>query len=722
MKTEERLLLVESAIFEGKMEEAISLLSPIFDENPSLVGANQFASIVETYTTLLTYMIKGYEDPERHSLYLKMRHQLYRVTSDVLVSWRCKHVGAYIEAYHTDAMLNRSHDFINNVLESFVADLALCSLSSHAEQKAKYAELFSRHETFMMRLFNALFISLQWTEQDMTFYSQLLLSPMIDLNDSLLLVSALTLANMYVYDERKWLTLFHIYSHAENDLLRQRALVGWTFSLSEQGAFFTKQTQTLTKVLADDRICQELVELQEQMFLCTNAEVDKKKIENELMPDLLKQSQMRITDHGIHEQEEDVLKNILQPNAEEEAMERMEQNLQRLKEMEKAGSDINFGGFSRMKRFPFFNQMAHWFAPFSFNHPSLNDALEKLPSTKIFDAIFANGLFCDSDKYSMVLGMGHVFDRLPIEAKQIIDDKGLFTIPQQMPKDDSPAIIRRLYLQDLYRFFNIYSKRADLLSPLSTGIEPKKRFLKLPLFSEHHFDNFELKMAQFLLRKQMYNELHALFQVLDLDSMPLSEPWVVVVGSYYYHFHDYERAKAILQKALKTMQGNVKILHLLAKVAMDSQNYNLASDCYEQISDENPTLHTLLNKCLAYIHIGKTAQAVKQSYEIYYKYPNEPLTQRVLAWSLLNDGQPQKAGKYYDHLLSASAPQKEDRLNAAYCSWAQGDLTETHRLLLSINDNDFVAHEIYKDKGLLSIYNIGEIDCQLMIDSLKILN
>lgn len=722
MKTEEILLRVESAIFEGKMEEAITLLTPIYRDNPSLVHAEEFASIVDTYTTLLTYMIKGYEDPDRHKLYHKMLHELYRVTSDVLVSWRCKHIDAYIEAFRTDAMLNRSHDFISNVLESYVADLAICSLSSEAEQKAKYTELFARHEKFMVRLFCALFISLQWTEQDANFYGQLLLSPMIEADDSLLLVSALTLANMYVYDERKWLTLYHIYSQSENEKLRQRALVGWAISLSKQEQFFTRQTDILATALADEDTCKELLELQEQMYLCTNAEADKAKIENELMPNLLKQSQLRISDYGIYENEEDALKNILHPNAEEEAMERMEQNFQRLKEMEKAGADINFGGFSHMKKFPFFNQMAHWFVPFSFHHPALEGAKDKLPNTQIFEMFFANGMFCDSDKYSMVLGLGRVFDRLPSEAKQLIGDKGVPSMADLTLKEENSATIRRLYLQDMYRFFNLYSKRSDLLSPLTNGIAAEKRFLNIPIFLGTDFNRFKLRLAQFLLRKQMYQELGVLLQTVPSDKIPQSESWVIVMGSYYYHSNDYERAIGLLQNALKTKSANVRILQLLAKVAMDCKRYELASACYDQINDEQPTLHTMLNKCLAYIHIGKTDQAVKQSYEIYYKYPEESLTQRVLAWSLLNDGQPQKAEKYYQNLLIATDSKKEDKLNAAYCFWAQGNLAETHRLLVSINDFDFVAQEIYKDERLLSRYNIEPTDCQLMIAALKLIN
>ncbi len=722
MKTEETLLQVETAIFEGKMEKAIALLSPIYKDNPSLVHAEKFASIVDTYTTLLTYMIKGYDDPDRHKLYHKMLHDLYRVTSDVLVSWRCKHIDAYIEAFRTDAMLNRSHDFVGNVLESFVADLAICSLSSETEQKTKYAELFARHEKFMVRLFCALFISLQWTEQDASFYGELLLSPMIEADDSLLLVSALTLANMYVYDERKWLTLYHIYSQAENEKLRQRALVGWAISISKQSQFFTQQTQTITTTLSDERVCQELLELQEQIFLCTNAEADKNKIEKELMPNLLKQSQLRITDYGIHEKEEEVLKNILHPNAEEEAMERMEQNFQRLKEMEKAGADVNFSGFSHMKRFPFFNQISHWFVPFNVHHPSLQTSIEKLPSTQIFEVLFANGLFCDSDKYSMVLGLGQVFDRLPSEAKQLIGEKGIPSIVELIPKDDSSATIRRLYLQDLYRFFNLYPKRADLLSPLTNGVAPEKRFLNIPIFLKNDFNSFKLRLAQFLMRKQMYQELGVLLQDVTPSMVPQSEAWVIVLGSYYYQSHDYEQAIVVLQNALKSLPGNVRVLQLLAKAAMDSKHYQLASECYDQINGDQPTLHTMLNKCLAYIHIGKTDQAVKQSYEIYYKYPNEPLTQRVLAWSLLNDGQPQKAEKYYQNLLAETDSKKEDKLNAAYCYWAQGNLSEAHRLLVSINDSDVVAREIGKDEKLLSRYNINVTDCQLMIDSLKLIN
>ena len=49
----------------------------------------------------------------------------------------------------------------------------------------------------------------------------------------------------------------------------------------------------------------------------------------------------------------------------------MEESFQKMAEMQKQGTDIYFGGFSQMKRFPFFNELSNWFVPFYSHHPAV---------------------------------------------------------------------------------------------------------------------------------------------------------------------------------------------------------------------------------------------------------------------------------------------------------------------------------------------------------------
>lgn len=66
-----------------------------------------------------------------------------------------------------------------------------------------------------------------------------------------------------------------------------------------------------------------------------NAEKDNVTIHKEILPDMIKGSNLRMGRFGIEEKPNDELNDILHPNADEEAMERVEKSIDRMREMEK---------------------------------------------------------------------------------------------------------------------------------------------------------------------------------------------------------------------------------------------------------------------------------------------------------------------------------------------------------------------------------------------------
>ena len=94
-------------------------------------------------------------------------------------------------------------------------------------------------------------------------------------------------------------------------------------------------------------------------------------------------------------------------------MEMMEESIQKMMKMQQQGSDIYFGGFSKMKRFPFFDHIANWFMPFSAHHPGLKEVAQKLGDSSFLDKMTEQGLFCESDKYSLALTMAQIINQLP---------------------------------------------------------------------------------------------------------------------------------------------------------------------------------------------------------------------------------------------------------------------------------------------------------------------
>lgn len=110
-----------------------------------------------------------------------------------------------------------------------------------------------------------------------------------------------------------------------------------------------------------------------------NVDKDSQTIKDDIMPGLMRNQTLRFNRFGvIEEREDDELEDVLHPDAQDKATEEVEKHVERMADMQRKGSDIFFGGFSQMKRFPFFDAMANWLLPFTLNHPDLTTVREKI--------------------------------------------------------------------------------------------------------------------------------------------------------------------------------------------------------------------------------------------------------------------------------------------------------------------------------------------------------
>ena len=165
---------------------------------------------------------------------------------------------------------------------------------------------------------------------------------------------------------------------------------------------------------------EELLQLQMQLFYCANAESDKERIQKEIIPTLVKNSNLRASGSGFIERDDDMMRDILGTEDSDAEIEKLEKTMSQMMDMQKTGIDIYYGGFSQMKRFRFFYQLSNWFCPFNSEHPELRALADKLRGSNFLDTLLQNGPFCDSDKYSFAFAMASVFDRLPANVRNMV--------------------------------------------------------------------------------------------------------------------------------------------------------------------------------------------------------------------------------------------------------------------------------------------------------------
>ena len=217
MNVDEILSSAINNLMDKRLDVAIELLEQLYVQRPTLIGHSELEAVKNDYQLMVDYMERGFTDDKRASLYLSLLQRLYRVAADLEISWRCKNVIVYVDAFRISDHLNTSHDFIRSVLESFVSDVAMLSLLPEAERTEKAKDLYDRHQVFVNRLFNTLWTSCQWSDDDCAFYTGLMLSPMVDVVDQQLLVSAVTLGAMNQFDINKFKALTTVYQQSTDE-------------------------------------------------------------------------------------------------------------------------------------------------------------------------------------------------------------------------------------------------------------------------------------------------------------------------------------------------------------------------------------------------------------------------------------------------------------------------------------------------------------------------
>ena len=690
--------------------------------NPLL--QERFQQIRNDYRLMLDFLLRGFMDTERDRLYSQLIVRFDQLVADTDTNMQTENSQMFANIKKNLAAFSAQHDEVYGRLEAFVTDMAMTELEEEAIQDLKQKDLYERHYSFMSKLFEHIWLSPQWSDDDMAAYERLLLSPTIERNDIMLILSAVFLANSQCFDARKTLLMVNISAKATDEHIRQRALVGWALTLDERMSLYPKLTDAIREYCGNDGNTQQLVELQKQLYFCLNAERDNEAIQKDIMPDIIKNSNLNITRFGIEEKDEDTLQNILNPEAQEEAIDKVEQSFRKMVEMQKAGSDIYFGGFSQMKRFSFFFQTANWFAPFDVNHPAIKHVMGSGKQTAFIQALLKSGPFCDSDKYSFVLAMSNVFDRLPDNIKEMMNGESMFEVYNASQDTESPVYIRRMYLQDLYRFFKLYTNKQLLHNPFNSqhGKRGTALFIDHSVFCGTIADDRYTEIGQFLLRRN--NTLEAWSMIERLREIQ-SDSLLELRAQCLYMQGKSEEAEMLYRKVVEKNPDDAKAISALAKITFQTGRYDEAVEYYKHLQQQYPDkLSYQLNYCVALSKTPQVAESIETLYRLYYENPDNHNVLRVLAWNLLVAKRTEQAGTEYEKLLQIGDQKAEDWLNAGYYNLIVRNVEKAVDMFRRYVEESksaqdarhLIGRQIAADADVLLENGIDKIEMQLIVD------
>lgn len=712
---------------------ALRLIHRFLDAFHKSDADGRIADVENSYELMKHYTLMGLDDPQRDALYEQLLGRLETWLHNMRVD--CRVQASPVLAVE-QRLLNGEEPSADNVesrLESFVTDMALLSLEPEDKRKEKEKSIRRKHYDYLNALFMALVISHQWSHDTARQFANVVLAPSVEPADALFITSALLMATLFEPDAEKTWALMAIYGQATSEPLRQRALVGWVFSLMY--ADFDADSQAgrmAAKLLADPDMRDCLLEMQLQVIYCQNTEKDTDEIRRDVLPTLLKNQDSRLSSFGIGLIDESSMEDILHPDEADKRMEKLEKSIQRMAEMRKKGVDIYFDGFAQMKRFSFFHKASNWFMPFSQDHPDLPAMPDDLSGSAFLGKLFGEGPFCDSDKYSFVIGLSTVFAKLPAPVREMLKNGNaeMTVLGAEGEVEHGADYIRRMYLQDLYRFFKLSDSRTLFHNPFG-DIGPMLFFAKpllLPLLRDKIGP-----LARFLRKRELFSQMNALSDALLFN--PVLEPnsddavdMLLLDANLALHNFSVEAASKFLEQARMARPDDMKVLREYAMVMFRIGKYQEACDAYERLSTQFPdNVNYAMSWAITLIYCGKAEQALGILYKLDYEHPEHEGIKRALAWGLLWNDRAAQALKMYESIVADKKATPDDWLNAGYAAWLSGDREKAQRMFAKYagqaglkqptdaSDNPLLA-KFKTDLELLRHYGIGDTEMKIMAD------
>lgn len=722
MKQNEKLQDIFNDLLVKSLSDAITHLENYLALNPHQINSDRLFAIKTDYQVMKDYWRKGYKDPQLTNLYDKLVRRMYVLYANVSTNDRVLH-SPFLASLFMRAHLSPrdwSVQVLRDQLELFVSDIAMLDLEPPHTIIERRKELYRQHYQLMGDIFAHILTSDVWQEGQGEAMEQLLISPTVDSIDQQIIISAITLAAMNCFDLVKFRTLINVYLQSSDEYVRQRALVGWVLCIDDDlhTKLFPELKELIKQVLEISNCCKEVAELQKQIYYCMSAEEDRDVIQKEIMPDLIK-NQYNIAHDGIIDQdEESTLNDILHPDEEEKQLEKLESSFRKMVDMQKQGSDVYFGGFSQMKRFPFFNEIINWFTPYYIDHPGIAQAREKFGSVKFLQNILDLGPFCNSDKYSFMLAFESVISQIPENVREMLN-RGEAQMVQKVEQEEmnSPAYIRRIYLQDLFRFFRLFPQRTDF-NNFFTYVNSTCLFFKDSVYLDTKLQEYFSDIVTFLIKRRRKEDAMEVLFNYDDDKRTSYDYYLLLAYVGYIPLENYAKAVELNPKSERALWG-------LAKEWFKKDCFEKALDVYNRLLELNPDKKSYqLNKSVCLTNLHRYEEAEQILFRLNYEDADDLNVARVLAWALIGDGKFEQAERLYGQLMAEENPVDGDILNNGFYLWLTGKIDEAancfrtyeHNTKNQQNRRVDVYNLIRRERELLVKNGIVDEEISMMFD------
>lgn len=713
-----------------RLKEALSQMTGYATHTSDWQLKNELEALQTSYDLMLQYTSKGMKDPNKVEIYHKMLRTAYELADRIHIAVQAtQNYGAYYDTMRTFVQSPpHSYAELQMQLEAYTEDMATAPLiyTTEAKRNEEMDAMRKRHETAVDELFEKIWVSTRWSESEYAEAQTLFNSLLIQVNDLSIMVSAVTMSLLQIFDIRKFMFLLNAYTH-QDTMLNQRAIAGIALTCyyyEKRILQYPEAVSRINELNENAEFIKNLHHIQIQL-LQSSRETRKidKKMREEIIPEMMRNVNiMRNMKFGFEENPEE---NDLNPDW-EKAFESsgLGDKIREMNELQLEGADVYMSTFAQLKTYPFFKEPYNWFYPFDMHHSSIIKEFGFKPTgdNAILSLILQSGFFCNSDKYSLCFTMAHIpqsqrtmmLSQMTSQDLDALMDESKSSALRQYA--ERPDVISNQYVHDLYRFFKLSQRRHEFRDIFKEEIA----LHRIPALKEILCKpELLITIADFHFRKEHPAEALELYKEL----IALNHANADIFQKAGYCLQKEKRYKEAIDAYLKAdvlKPDHVWTIRHLATCYRQIRDFASALEYYKKVEAIQPESHNVLfyaGSCLA--ELERYEEALQYFFKLDFIESNCIKAWRAIGWCSFVNGKYEQAMKYYEKILT-SKPLAADYLNAGHVAWRTGKIEKAAELYskaaLEYGGQEIFREMFGKDKETLVRQGISEKDIPLMMD------
>ena len=644
----------------------------------------ELSGIINTYDALIDYFRQGIDDPERSRVYQQLVGRALQLSDRCILAIH----GTKEMPYYT----SQSKTIRREPLRTYQMQLeAFADGTRSISDEEELKHLATTHDKQLASLFIDLWTQGAWDAPTATEADALLLSPLITSNDQCVIVSAVTLSLLRMFDPLKFLFLCDAYYHSEA-MVSTRALVGIVitcYSWSERIGYYNEAKARLELLCEDPLFGDQINEVILQFTRSTDTEEVDRKMREEIIPGLMKNPKLR---QMPNIKLDDSNADDINPDWEQWMHESgLEESMREITEWQMEGVDVNMSTFSQLKRYPFFYNICNWFRPFDAWQADMLGIMGNRngAASPIAETILQSNFMCDSDKYSFCYAIREIpemqrnamMSQLEEQNKALKESADIPDL-KRLSKQTTQSILRQ-YVQNLYRFFRLFTSAQEFDNPFEYLVEfPEHDNPLYPLIIE---PDRLFRLIGLNIKQKQYSRATDFFFLVELHYPERMEATQLQqLGLCYQKMEMYNEAIGVYSRAdLIKPNSYWTILHL-AQCHRELDNNDKALEHYEMAESMKPdNLSLTFHVAEQLFELGRYDEALPRLHKIDYHHPGSLKTLRLLAECSFMNRQSAQTAKYYERMMTEHATEmtSTDWKFAAYNYWLMGQRDECFHYL-----------------------------------------